>query len=156
MMRISPLRFAAAAFRLGAGRAALGDLTGSLFHAIFSLFRRFKFTVPQTAVNSGCKSFERLNNSPSILNPDALKILRNLKDCRDISLFSGNFASREGTTERVPAHVPRRDRASASQMHCSHYGRSYLKLMRTRAILLSRPQLIAEGVRQPPPIGEVE
>jgi hypothetical protein len=57
---------------------------------IFSLFWRFEFPVLQTAGNLARKSFERLVNSPSMLNRGALKMLGNLKSRRDISLFSGN------------------------------------------------------------------
>jgi hypothetical protein len=99
------LRFAKVAFRLGAGllgagRSAadllgtglgpLGAAAGLLFLAIFSLFRRFKFPVPQTSGNSAGKPFGWLGDSPSRRIRHVLKMLGNLKKLADISQFSGN------------------------------------------------------------------
>ena len=80
----------------GAGRGPLGAAAGSLLLAIFSLFWRFKFPVPQTAGNLARKSFELLGNSPLAPSRDALKMLGNLKNRRVISLFSGNFRCSQG------------------------------------------------------------
>ena len=92
MMKIAPIRLATAAAGLsgGTGRSAprwIPSSAGSLPPAVFSLFWRFRFPIPDGAGNSPRKSFGRLGNSALADSRHALKTLRNLKNCRVIREF---------------------------------------------------------------------